>query len=244
MLSLIRIALPSDSKVLIEEGEQISENSPLYKSNDEKILYEIPLAKLLKIKPERIVRFLRRKIGESVAKGDILAEKKGWLSSLSVRSPFDGEIKELDVKKGLLLLSHKKKQPEIKISLPIAGKVKKITASHIEIEVKATSIEGRKGAGKEQMGKLLYISDERFHPADFDAEVEGRIVFLKKAPREVIAKLDVLGAKGLISTELPDSIDFSALEVEREAAVKLIKEADKTVWLKPLENLLIITESL
>jgi len=109
MLSLIRIALPSDSKVLIEEGEQISENSPLYKSNDEKILYEIPLAKLLKIKPERIVRFLRRKIGESVAKGDILAEKKGWLSSLSIRSPFDAEIKELDVKKGLLLLSHKKK---------------------------------------------------------------------------------------------------------------------------------------
>ncbi|KKS97624.1 MAG: hypothetical protein UV73_C0007G0067 [Candidatus Gottesmanbacteria bacterium GW2011_GWA2_43_14] len=242
MLSHIRIALPPQVHLTVEEGDQISENTVIYKTGEEALVSEIPVAQLLKVKPDLTVKYLRRRPGEAVVKGDILAEKKGILATLSVRSPHDGVIRELDLKKGHIILAGKEDTQKTKVSLPINGKIKKISRAYLEIEVKGEVLEGRKGAGNDRFAQLMLIPDDRFNITDFDADVEDKIVYIKKAPREVVLKLDVLGAKGLISAEMAEAGDFSAVEVDIAEAGKLHKAANKWIWLKPSEKLILIID--
>ncbi|MBU0619021.1 hypothetical protein KKD62_02170 [Patescibacteria group bacterium] len=71
----------------------------------------IELAKELKIKPRRLVNFLLVSLGKSVAKGQILAQKKtmGFITK-TVRAPEAGTVDKIEATTGRLFLTRASKK--------------------------------------------------------------------------------------------------------------------------------------
>ncbi len=69
------------------------------------MLVTIPLAQILKVKPEKVFDFMAVKIGDSIKKGEAIAVKKGFLSDkIEVKAELDGIIKSLSIQTGELVM--------------------------------------------------------------------------------------------------------------------------------------------
>lgn len=242
MKTVVKIPLTIKTIVKIEENMEVKKGDIIASLGEEEIETEINLFQILKVKPSDIFKFLKKRPTDSVNLGDVLAEKKSLLTTLTVKSPVSGKIAEIDLKKGSIIIKTGSDSALSKIITPVNGKVRNISKEAIEIEVQGRKIEAKKGRGKEMLGKLLYIQDAKNSIFDIDSDVEDMIILIKKGSPELIAKLDTLGAKAIISKESGISLNISCLTISDESYNDLSKEDGATVWIRPEANEIIIIE--
>ena len=145
MKSKINLPISSDIRLLIKEEEKIEAGTLLCEKKEDKFIEAIPVSALLKIPPSQILKYLKKKIGENIEAGTILAKKKSLFSSFLLKSPVEGLIKEVDLKKGTLNILVQKTGNKDKFIFPFSGKIKKITKTHLEIEVEGIIIDLKRG---------------------------------------------------------------------------------------------------
>lgn len=242
MKSIISIPLNDKAKITVEEGQDVDNKTVIFEtagSLEERI---IPIGDILKVSPNKIGKLLKKQPNQDVIQGEIIAEKKSFVSQISVRSPIDGTIKELDLKKGFLIITPKSQKENKKVTIPVKGKIKKVGKSAIDIEVKGISYPGVRGDGKNVLGKIYKLSKSRTGMIDFDDEVEEKIVLIPELNSASAAKLDVLGSLGAIVKKSQSPLDFSFLEVSAETYDSLHQNEGSTVWLRPKEKEIIVLD--
>lgn len=237
MSKKIKLPISSSVKLLVDEGDEVTSGKILWteeKSSAKKIIH---LAHLIDVQPKDILKYLKKKIGEKVFSGELIAEKKSFFSTLSVRSPIAGVIQDIDLKKGTLTLASEEKSFARKISLPISGRILSIGKDYLEIEVENEVLLGEKGGGNDVEGELFYFNLDRVDLFDIKDEVEKCIIFVKKISKHALIKLEVLGGTGLIIQNfdelVEEDIPISWIKVGDLLAKKLSSFDKKRVWLRP-----------
>lgn len=207
MKSLLTIQLTSDLELTIKKGNHVKAGDVIAKRSAKLHREKIPLGKILSIDAKKIPSFLSKRLGSKVKKGEVLASKEGIFKSMRVLSPLSGVLESVDLKDGSLLLVSQTLN-EITQTSPINGLVEGITSEEITISFEGKVIEAELGKGERVIGHSLVFEDnvDMHH---FAGEVADKIVIGKTFSEGARAKLNALGAIGLISLEYYE--DFPVL---------------------------------
>ena len=235
---------------LVGEGAAVNSKTVLAKYNTSPEEKPIPLAELLHIAPSRVLSFLKKRVGEEVHRGDTIAEKRGFLHALTVKSPITGILKEVDLTFGTLTLSKNLKgtpsgQNQEELISPVSGKISGVTNAYVEIETEGQRYKLQKGGGEGVLGELFYFPHDTIDMFDIGEDVSGKIVVCSTFGGDILPKLDVLEAKGIIFQKPPKGdidIAFSWGQVEKDVFLELGENKGKTVWLQPEEKQILVLE--
>ena len=134
---------------------------------------EIDVAKKLNIKPTHILGYMKKREGEFVYTGEILAKRMSTPSPImtqlfpeslgnlysDIQSPYTGRVQEINTTTGVVTICYDK-PPFRKYSL-CYGKVESIVNNQeVVLNVKAVKIEGKIGFGNDVGGKLIMYNDD------------------------------------------------------------------------------------
>lgn len=238
-----KLPIPQDFELLVKINDKVSQNQVVAESTHQQDEKTIHLAKILRIPSDKIAKFLKKPIGEKIKISDLIAEKKSFFSYLSVRSPIDGVISELDLKKGTITLISQDPVKLTKIFSPVSGKIVEANQENLIIEVEGQEFRGESGFGSDSTGVLTYISGENIGTLELDKDVEDTIVICHSFGEDVLVKLNVLGASGVISQKtIVDNLGMSWVKVDNKIFDKIKSHAGKRIIIHPDEKQIIILE--
>lgn len=212
----IEIAIDGSRPLAIRTGMRVDFSTPLYKKG-EVAENRIEITEQLSIHPKDIFSFLKKNIGDSVQKGELLAQKKTLFHTKSVIADIEGIITEIDHIDGVILIeSAEKKSHE---TCWFCGEVEAITKSHITLKI-----------GKHFSLEAKHISDdcggELWNFRDTSASMpETPIAFADAMSAYDIAKLDALGISGIITTQKVETPTlFPVIELKDKHGIEEIQK--------------------
>lgn len=238
----IHLPISHFAKVMVCQGDHITANTTLAKLIESFESETIHLAKLLSVPNSNISKYLKKKIGEKIEAGEVIAEKKGFLSSSYVKSPINGKLEQLDLSAGTLSLLKYSKEGKKEFLSPVSGKVVSIGKSSIEIEVKNPVFTAVKGEGNETIGNLCFLDKDEIGVLDMQNEVDDSIVIGRSFTEVALLKLSVIGGLGVITIKIKKDISFPWVQVEENVFDKLTDFAGQQVWLKPEDKQIVILD--
>lgn len=240
MKSKILLPILDSAEIMVSQGQQISPGTVIQKTPSQSQEESVPISTILKLAPDRIVKYLTINTGDKITKGDIIAQKKGIFSTRLVKSPLTGKIVLIDLKKGTLVISGQSQNKNIEITCPIAAKVKNISKNEIELEVEAKILTGLGGEGKDVLGILKYVSCGHLGILDVDFDADQSIVACGCIYEEVLVKLEVLGTLGIIGCKIPKENRIAYIRVEESVLDQLSKYDGQNIWMRPFQKEIII----
>lgn len=175
----------------------------------------INLALLLGVSPKEVTKYLTRKLGERIYKGELLAFKKGGIitGKKEVISPSDGVLDFINSKSGELKINFLPK--EIKLLAGVYGIVEEVDQERgrVVIRTQVSSIHGVLGSGRSRDGILTILNkeDSLINKNNIDLNHEGQVLvggcfFFKDAITSAISN----GVSGIISGGINAS-DYRAI---------------------------------
>lgn len=193
------ISIPSSifqKDLKFKENEQVDWSKKNLKEQSEAEVV-IDLASELGIEPKGIFKHLKVNIGELVKEGQVLAEKKGFLSGKKIKAPQGAEIRKINHENGTLTLAVKQT-----LDVPFSFKAKFLKKDHDQQLV--FKVESGVEAGLQASldtsfgGECFYLDNSK----DITLEnVEGKIVVFNKLDMMDQAKLAALGPLATVSYE-------------------------------------------
>lgn len=241
MKTSIILPLPPGAIVTAKLGDFVTPQDVLWSFSTSKEDRTIHLARILKVTPEKISKFIKVKVGDELTEGQVIALKKNMLHKVAVKSPQSATLKEIDEIKGTVTLEVRGSAPKITQSSGISGKVIRISGEEIEIETEGHMYAGKKGEGGEVQGILHVVEVERITMFNLDDDFENAILLVNDLDVDVLTKLEVIGVMGLIilKKELT-AASFPWLSVEKEVHEKLKKYHGKKVIIRPMQKMVVI----
>jgi len=206
-------ALNGRGTLNVRVGQQISPEEIIGSSTISAGFRTINLSSLLSVAPAEVERLLVRKLNQRIYKGELLAQKKGWLGKKIVTAPTDGILDFLNNKTGELRITFMPK----KVNLPagVFGIVEAVDQERgqIIIRTEVCRIYGMLGSGHFREGILRILSrkDELISKSGVKPEYEGNILvggslYLKEAISTAIS----IGVSGIITGGI-DAGDYRAV---------------------------------
>lgn len=214
MKSLLVIPIDNNLQIIVKKAQKVKAGEILAKRKVADYKHEIPLSKILKVKPQKIPSYITKKIGAKVLKGEIIAQKNGLFKNIQILSPAEGSIDSIDVKLGALYLKVKPNEEVYELS-PLDSEVEDIRDNEIILAFEGKLIPADGGRGDRAIGVLLDLAKE-VDVFDFGNEVCGKILFGKSFTEGARAKLLTLGSKGLISLELYEDFPINVKLNEKQ----------------------------
>lgn len=228
---------------MVKEADRITAKTQLAKFSTTAETQIIHLAKLLNIANSKIPDYLRKKIGEKISAGEVIAIKKGFFSSSVVKSPIEGKLVGLDLAKGTISLVKYEKVAREDLVCPVSGKIITVGKSALEIETNSPIFKAVKGEGPDVAGDLKYIVGDDLAAWDVHDDVEESVVLCRSVKEATLIKLQVIGAKGLILVKIKGEIELPWIQVEENVFEKLVHLGGYRVWLRPKEKQIVILDN-
>lgn len=242
MSKTITLPISENSKLLVSIGDHISGRTLMAKIHGSENLEIIHISKLLGVPNHQIIKYLQKKVGENIFSGDIIAQKKGIISSSAVRSPIAGKLVEMDLSKGTISLSRNSHVNHTNQEFPVSGKVVAISKSFIEIEVENTIYVLEKGEGEDVIGLLKFLPGDVIGVTDNYGEVDKTIILCKYTQEAALVKFSVLGVRGVVMLKLKDGKELPSGQVSDTVFNKLQSLDSRKIWLRPVARQLIILD--
>ncbi|MEK7633408.1 MAG: hypothetical protein AAB437_01025, partial [Patescibacteria group bacterium] len=161
---LISIPIYTADRCLLKEGQSVDFKTPfLEKKVEEEV--NISIAKSLGVPPQKIFHYLKKFVGESVEKGEIIAVNKSMFSTKKIISKYSGQIKEINHSDGSITISSKTKIDNV-VNAFFKGNVNKIKKNEILIETNKGEQFPAKNVSHDFGGKTFYSINN----SDFTSE--------------------------------------------------------------------------
>ena len=191
---LITIPLSISDHCLLKEGQEVDFETPfLQKKVEEEI--NVSIAKNLNIPSQKIFHYLKKFVGESIEKNEIIAINKGMFTTKKIVSKYSGLIKEINHSDGSITIMSKTKA-ENTVNSYFKGKVNKIKKNELSIEVSKGEQFPAKNVIQNFGGKAFY-SEEKI---DFNSEnIFNSIVVCENVTSYYKTKAEALGCRGFLS---------------------------------------------
>jgi predicted transcriptional regulator len=211
-LTLIRKkrVLPIPGKVLVEKGKVVDALDVVAEAELPGKVYSVNVANRLGCAPSEVRKYLLKKEGDNVVKGEIIAETKSFIKFLrsKVESPTTGKIESISDITGQVLFRDPPKILPLKAY--INGKVVEVIENFgVEIETEGTFIQGIFGIGGETNGEIRVAVDtpqEELLPEMIKDSDKGKIIIGgKHAGLETIKKAIKVGVHAIVVGGIHDS---------------------------------------
>ena len=212
-------------ELIVKTGQDVDFETPLFKKKLEGEVV-IPLAAKIKIAPKHIYLHLKKVIGDRIKKGELIAEKKGFMSTTQYFSEYDGVIKEIDHNQGYLLIGVSSQEEEV-VSAFFRGKIISVNDDTVEIQLGKGHEFPLKTVSSSFGGEVIHLDTDSI--AKINEKTAGlKVAIMIKLLSHEQSKLEALGIDGFITIDaLPNnsSIPFAHLkdpaDLEKIKAVKL-----------------------
>lgn len=194
----VRRMLSVDGTVLVRVGQEVSPSDVIAEAILNPKYHLINAAIALNIKNKDLKKHLKRKTGETISKGGILAQKEGFVTR-EIRAPENCRL--VAISNGQLLLELESEPTQVLSG--VRGVVKKIEPNlGAEIEATGAWIEGVWGNKKTNFGILNIAMDmiqQEFTTESIDISVRGGILFAGYCKDAKVIKFATeIGIRGLI----------------------------------------------
>jgi hypothetical protein len=174
----IKRSIVGSGKLTVKKGDEVNPSDILGRYIFSSGFASVDLAKKLGVSPKEVGKYLKRQIGSTIFKGELLAEKSGMFSKKVVISPTDGVVEDLSKETGQLRIRFISKQ--ISLTSGVYGIVESANQTTGEILIKTcvTEIYGLLGSGKERGGvlKVLKSGGELTNDSDINASFSNHIL--------------------------------------------------------------------
>jgi len=195
----ITVSIPNDARFLIKANQKVEFKTPFFekRTRNSNILL---ISQSLGIPPKKIFKFLKKFVGDSVKKGDLIGIKKDLFSTKRIVSSFDGVIKEIDYEEGKIIIESFKDSNVF--STYFKGTVVELKKDRAIIKVESGKEYELKKAGTDFGGPTLYEKDiSRVDGLRAD-QIERKILIFDSPTSFVLTKMEALGLKGMVSLRL------------------------------------------
>jgi hypothetical protein len=193
MIMLISIPISVSDRCLLKEGQFIDFDTPFLEKKVEEDI-NISIAKNLNVPPQKIFHYLKKFVGESIEKNEIIAINKGIFTTKKIVSKYSGLIKEINHSDGSITLLSKT-EIENTINSFFKGQVNKIKKNEVFIEVDKGEQLIIKNVSHDFGGKTFYSDDSDF----LSENVFNSIVVCENITSYFKAKAEALGCQGFLS---------------------------------------------
>lgn len=195
--------LPLLGQVLVKPGDRVTHDQVVARTNLPGDVQSMNVAHRLSIEAIDLPRYMMKKEGDAIRKGEVIAESKSFfgLFKTTCESPIDGTIETLSSVTGQLLL----REPPIPVEVTayLDGFVSGVHAEEgATIETWGSFIQGIFGVGGETSGRIRVVVDgpgDDMTAARVPARAEGEIlVGGSRLTLDAIDKARQAGAAGII----------------------------------------------
>lgn len=147
--------LPIKGQVLVNEGDVVRPDQVVAEALIPGPLQTIKLAELLGVEAREVGTFFRKQIGDPIAKGEVIAETKGFLGMFksSVTSEATGTVEAISELTGHILV----REPAIPVQITayIEGRIDEVKPGEgAVVETRGAMIQGIFGIGGERHGAI------------------------------------------------------------------------------------------
>jgi hypothetical protein len=218
---IITFKIPDRSYCLLKLGQKVDFQTPFIEKKTAKDL-EIDVANQLRINPKNIFRYLKKLVGDKVEKNEVLAEKKGLLTTIRSYSQQSGIIKEIDHNRGMIIIESTTSEKN-KILSPFIGEVEKINKEELHIRLNKAEEFSTKNVDADFGGKTVYFD----HSKNYNSlELSEKIIITDKIDSFFQIKAEALGIKGLVT--------YEKLEEQTELKTAILKNIEDLKKIKKL----------
>ncbi len=200
----IALTIPKDAKVKVLSGKSVSFGDPLFETK-QTVEMRINVMNSLKIDNKDLFQSLNFLIGDPVKRGDILAQKKGYLKTRKVYSEYTGTVSEINHETGDVTITTTGQSDTATEDTSIQPAFFKGEIESIDEKMKKIiiNISGGteillKDASADGGGELYYFSDESHYFTASEDELSERIIIVSDLKPHVVAKCEALGCNGFI----------------------------------------------
>ncbi len=251
-MTLLPILLPEGFAPKVSVDDKLTAGRIIAEKAQKGIEEVIHVSEILGISPKQMTKTLRKNLGDSVSKGDVLAVKKGRLGfgAKKIISEFSGTIIRIDEEAGdVLIHTGSADKNLITIISPVDGTVDFCNNDKIVIKTDKEALLAKKAVGEEARGQLFVIDDKDIDFSEVPKEVAKKIVLGEKFEKGSIFKALGLGALGVVGVEIRES-DFDDLEekgikspvfqIEEKDFLKLEKHKNREIYLDPENKSIVV----
>ncbi len=195
--------LPLKGEILKKVGEKVKATDEVAKTHLPGNIVPTNIANKLNIEPADIKDFMKKSEGDSISKGEIIAQTDGIFGFFksTVHSPIDGTLDSFSHITGQAIL--REKPIPVAINAYVNGVVDEIISDEgVVVKTQAAFIQGIFGIGGERRGELKIITDGENSPIEekmIDESCKDKIIvggsFLTHSAFQKAIKV---GAKGIV----------------------------------------------
>ncbi len=251
-MTLLPVLLPEGFTPKVSVNDKLTAGQIIAEKKEKGIEEVVHVFQILDVSPKKMAKTLRKNLGDSVSKGDVLAVKKGRLrlGTKKIISEFSGTIVKIDEEKGdVLIYTGSGDKNLTTIISPVDGIVDFCNNVKIVIKTEKQALFAKRAAGEEATGELFLIENEDIDFSNITAEVAKKIVLGKNFAKGVIFKVFALGALGVVGVGIREGdfedleekgIKSSTVQIEEADFDKLIKNSKKQIYLDPKNKSLVV----
>ncbi len=195
--------LPIPGELLVKVGDVVQSSQSVAKAYLPGDVELVKVTSLLGLEPEDLPVVLRKKVGDRVEKGDMMAEYKAFFGMIKkyVQAPMAGTIESISDLTGRVLIRGAPHPLEINAYIP--GKVvDTLPREAVVIETNAAILQGIFGVGGENHGEIRIATksaDEELKPENIAADDKGKILIGgSQVGIEALKKAADAGVKGVV----------------------------------------------
>jgi len=190
----LTVMIPSDGELLIESGQKVDFTTPFIRSRQARKV-ALPLSQVMKFSPKDIFHVVKVGVGDTIQRGDLLAEQKLMFSTRQYFSDVPGTIVHIDHEQGTVVIEEQKKSDAI-VTCFFTGEVEDVDTQKINLKVKSAHPIALASKARHNGGSLYYLDAET---VDFtEDDIVNNYIVTTMLDHIQIAKLGALGAQGVI----------------------------------------------
>ncbi len=195
--------LPLKGTVTVSEGDSVEASDVVATTNLPGNIQPLNVANLLNLEPADLDDVMKKQAGDSVTKGEIIAETAGLFGFFksSVKSPIDGTMESLSKVTGQAIM--REAPVPVSVNAYVDGRISGIIPEEgVVVETHAAFIQGIFGVGGERRGELKVVVSAADQPLDaslLDESCRGKIVVGGSyLTYESYRKAEELGVLGIV----------------------------------------------
>lgn len=187
------ISISEKDKLLIKAGQKVDFNTPLFEQVPRRDVHII-ISDKIKVPSMKIFQYIKKVVGETIQKGEVLAEKKSLLSVTRYKSEWEGVLKEINHTDGSVVIETASVNTQVKNAF-FCGVVGKIEKNIVYLEIEKMKEYEAKEISSSFGGPIFILTK-----GDLNEEmIQGRVIVAESVGEYAQIKIEALGCAGFIT---------------------------------------------
>jgi len=217
---IVKVHISEDSRCLLKPRNEVSFGD-LFLEKKTNLETEVFISRDLKISPKNIFRFLKKLVGDQVKKEEAIAIKKDFFGKKIVTSQVNGIIKIIDHNSGKIIISDDEKFKTTTKAF-FKGEVIDIRKNYLELKLEKAEQFELTSSSSNFGGQTYYFEQSDIYGLT-SSKIENRIIISKSFNALIQAKIEAIGALGLVSlTRLDERHGIGTAQIKNIADFKKI----------------------